>query len=1674
MVSNGLTYPHCLHRPVFGRFCASARARLSKPHSASSLKKWMSLALLLIPVLAGQSQIPQLAPPPSLVVKNFPAYDFTSERGPHHRLRSTLAEGVDKQTGRATTKTNRLVEFSMGLHYLDQGAWKQSEELVEPAEGGAAARRGQHKVLFASNLNTAGAIALTTPEGRSMKSHVLGLAYYDASSGKSVLLSPLKNNRGVIEPPNRVVYADAFNDLEADVVFHYTRQGLAQWVILRERPPSPESLGLDPASTRLEVWTEFLEAPAPKLTPQLLRRQPDPVLRNTMVEPDVTDERLDFGQFQMIEGKAFEAQRDGPWETPVAKSWKIIDNRKVLIESVQHIEVRERLKNLPQAEGITAAVSPNRSLPATRVAINMTKTPMLLAQASPSREGLVLDYSAVISSSTPVSLLGGATFRVTGTVILSGPVQFGNEVVLKYDRGARLVLQNSVRTEGAVYMLGVDDHSRGEPIGSGNVTGEYADGALVLRGSPAGMRLSGFDIRDAKTGVEVASATDGVTLSGLKWTRCGTGVSAYYSRVGVENGTMCGVATPYSNLGGATILPVNTSVSATCPDDYGNILSEATPIPLGLAQSCTLSPPGDQDWFRIYVPQSGTLTVASRGSTDTVGYLMDATGAILISSDDNPAPNFGIALRVTPGTYYIRVHHFNERAGTGDYVLGTMLQTANTPPAISAPPPHIFVSGAPVTALAFTVSDYESPPEHLIVTASSSMPSVIPVSNIALGGSGASRSILMHPVAGQSGPVTITLTVSDGDLTSSASFVVNVLAPAPPPTPGAGPPPFNVNFGGGYAGSHNKTGAAAFGNASDVWNNAVSAGTYTSTRWANNTASDIVLTLASAGLWNISGNTDPMYRIYTFGYQADVQVRLDRVPPGTYDLYLYGHGDHAMQVGNFQVQAGGVYLGNKLTANSADYAQAAWSENLQYVVYRNVVVPSSSPSIFITASPTQSGPDGNFFALFSVINGLQLVSKTVETAAAPVLSPNGASYTGVQNITLTCATPSAVIRYTLNGLDPTESSTAYASPIPLTTTATLKARAFKAGMNASPIASALFTQLDTDADGLLDSWEQQYFGNLAQSANTDSDGDGLTNLQEWRLNLDPVRRDSDGNGVDDGDEDPDGDDLPTSFELRALTDPRNADTDGDGIKDPLEDTDNDGWLNYEEFLLGTNPAVPDPARNTVQIAVLNAICAENPVNPGSFLISRIGDPSRPLKVFIGLSGTADSEEDFEPVSEEVLFSAGQATKTVLINPIDDARFEGDERVTCEIYPDTSYAVGSASKASLTITDNDRPFVSVVATISEVSEKSAERGEFKFVKEGAVNAPLTVDLQWSGTALAGSDYQALPNTITFAVNQATARLNVAPVDDAISEGAENVTVRIAPSDRYVLSPGYETASVKIRDDDLPVVTVTSDGQNIASEAGQTSGRFTFKRVGAGDKPTIVYFNIRGSAGPGDTLTATGQAATSFPRSVVIPAGAGPVVFAHIDIRALDDPETESPESLTLTLAAGLDYRIGDSNEASVTIQDNEPSQVDFEVIRGTSIRGPDMPAELRLRRKGLLGATQEFRLVMCQFAGTTVLPGGATVRKLVPFVGLPGKFFQGDVLNNTVPTGPILPYPFYVRFLPNVARQESDCTPTTDLSVPSCPQASNLPCLTWHRQCRPRYLNRILVSSFPLDSTGPNA
>jgi hypothetical protein len=298
------------------------------------------------------------------------------------------------------------------MHYWD-GEWKESRALIEGFERGAIARYGQHKVIFARDLNSQVVVDLEMPDGRRLQSRVAGLLYTDRATGLAAIIATTKSCIGEIVPPNGIIYRDAFAPaqpglpVQASVRYTYTAAGLEQDILLLANPPSPLEYGLDPASAQLEVITEFLDPPPAREQAIILRREEDPVRRQQMAVPDLVDHRLDFGGMAIGFGQAFplDEPRARQSQLPVCKQFTEVSGRHFLSESVEFTRIEPWLRRLGQAAAAPAgkgqarhneAVKTERLLaslptPAPSPA-EVEPKPMLMASALAPDQGVAIDY----------------------------------------------------------------------------------------------------------------------------------------------------------------------------------------------------------------------------------------------------------------------------------------------------------------------------------------------------------------------------------------------------------------------------------------------------------------------------------------------------------------------------------------------------------------------------------------------------------------------------------------------------------------------------------------------------------------------------------------------------------------------------------------------------------------------------------------------------------------------------------------------------------------------------------------------------------------------------------------------------------------------------------------------------------------------------------------------------------------------------------------------------------------------------------------------------------------------------------------------------------------------------------------------------------------------------------
>ena len=172
--------------------------------------------------------------------------------------------------------------------------------------------------------------------------------------------------------------------------------------------------------------------------------------------------------------------------------------------------------------------------------------------------------------------------------------------------------------------------------------------------------------------------------------------------------------------------------------------------------------------------QSLVVTASSSNTglipSPTVSYTSpNATGSISFTSVAGAGGTATISVTV------------NDGGNSNNIVTRTFTTTVNRLPTITAIANQVIGVNLATASLPFTIGDPETAASSLTITAGSSNTSLVPNNRIALGGTGANRTVTVTPLTGQTGAANITITVSDGNASAARTFQVSVQPkPAPP------------------------------------------------------------------------------------------------------------------------------------------------------------------------------------------------------------------------------------------------------------------------------------------------------------------------------------------------------------------------------------------------------------------------------------------------------------------------------------------------------------------------------------------------------------------------------------------------------------------------------------------------------------------------------------------------------------------------------------------------------------------------------------------------------------------------------------------------------------------------------------------------------------------------------
>ena len=216
------------------------------------------------------------------------------------------------------------------------------------------------------------------------------------------------------------------------------------------------------------------------------------------------------------------------------------------------------------------------------------------------------------------------------------------------------------------------------------------------------------------------------------------------------------------------------------------------------------------------------------------------------------------------------------------------------------------------------------------------------------------------------------------------------------------------------------------------------------------------------------------------------------------------------------------------------------------------------------------------------------------------------------------------------------------------------------------------------------------------------------------------------------------------------------------------------------------------------------------VDEGSDVIltlTRDGSTTDELTVWLQVTKTAPQADDRR---ETVVFPAGDATVEHTITTTDDGVRDGSHTVTATLLDPP--AIGEprtywrARPTSVTVTVRDTNLETVILLAPTLRVVEGDSITLELARSG--RGPLTVTLEVTETG----DYTigTLPETVTFALQQATATVTIPTQDDSTAEDIGKLTVTLVDGTDYRAGwPNSHTFTIYDNDGAKPSVSVTRD-------------------------------------------------------------------------------------------------------------------------------------------------------------------------------------------------------------------------------------------------------------------------
>jgi multidrug efflux pump subunit AcrA (membrane-fusion protein) len=333
---------------------------------------------------------------------------------------------------------------------------------------------------------------------------------------------------------------------------------------------------------------------------------------------------------------------------------------------------------------------------------------------------------------------------------------------------------------------------------------------------------------------------------------------------------------------------------------------------------------------------------------------------------------------------------------------------------------------------------------------------------------------------------------------------------------------------------------------------------------------------------------------------------------------------------------------------------------------------------------------------------------------------------------------------------------------------------------------------------------------------------------------------------------------------------------------------------------GAHLATPNVPTPVVTIQSVDSVIPQG--EPATFVVQASATSASALTINLSEGGTATGSDVVTPPTA-VTLPAGATSTTVAVQTRLNNTVESEPTLIMSVSGGSGYTVGSPSSAQTTITNNNVPTLQITGATTVTAGSSAT------LTVTANQAPLQniqVVLQLSGSAMEGTDYNPVNPVLQLNAGSTTTSVVISTIAQSSIAPSKFIVASLSPSPQSYSVGNQASAVVTIAGSGaLPVATLTSATTYLAKgEPYQVA----ISLNQATTRSVTVALSYSGTARLGTDYTEPAGTLT-------IPAGQTALA---VTIPTVTDNTVESDKTLTVTLAPGSGYTVGQPNSASVTI------------------------------------------------------------------------------------------------------------------------------------------------------------